>query len=118
MKGSSFGAIYDAFDGFERQMEDALDGIFNEDVTPGITDVAVSVTQLFQSIIGCDNTRIFMDNKKRKSGLSFVDKNVIAEPLGRWTVSSIQDITLESNAHNTTALRPLFIIQHVFALRT
>ncbi len=25
MKGSSFGAIYDAFDGFERQMEDALE---------------------------------------------------------------------------------------------
>jgi hypothetical protein len=59
MIGSSFGAIYDAFDGFERQMEDAFDGIFNEDVTPGITAVAASVTQSFQSIIGCDNTRIF-----------------------------------------------------------
>ncbi len=48
MKGSSFGAIYDAFDGFEQQMEDALDGIFNEDVTPGITAVAASVTQSFR----------------------------------------------------------------------
>ncbi len=76
MKGSSFGVIYNAFDGFERQMEDALDGIFNEDVPPGVTAVAASVTQSFQSIIGCDNTRIFMDDKKRKSGLSFVDKNV------------------------------------------
>ncbi len=33
MKGSSFGVIYDAFDGFERQMEDALDGIFNEEMS-------------------------------------------------------------------------------------
>jgi hypothetical protein len=88
MKGSSFGVIYDAFDGFERQMEDALDGIFNEDVTPGITDVAVSVTQSFQSIIGCDNTRIFMDNKKRKLGLLFVDKNVIAEPI--WLLDGFE----------------------------
>jgi hypothetical protein len=55
MKGSSFGAIYDAFDGFERQMEDALDGIFNEDVPPGVTAVAASVTQSFQSIIGLLN---------------------------------------------------------------
>ena len=70
MKGSSFGVIYDAFDGFEWQMEDSLDGIFNEDVPPGVTAVAASVTQSFQSIIGCDNTRIFMDDKKRKSGLS------------------------------------------------
>jgi hypothetical protein len=62
MKGSSFGAIYNSFDGFERQMEDALDGIFNEDVTPDITAVAASMTQLFQLIIGCNNTRIFMDN--------------------------------------------------------
>ncbi len=52
MKGSSFGAIYDTFDGFERQMEDALDSIFNEDVPPGVTAVAASVTQSFQSIIG------------------------------------------------------------------
>jgi hypothetical protein len=51
-------------------MEDALDGIFNEGVPPGVTAVAASVTQSFQSIIGCDNTRIFMDDKKRKSGLS------------------------------------------------
>jgi hypothetical protein len=80
MKSSSFGAIYDAFDGFEQQMEDALDGIFNEDVPPSVTAVAASVTQSFQSIIGCINTRIFMDNKKRKSGLSFDNKNVIAEP--------------------------------------
>ncbi len=66
MKGSSFGVIYDAFDGFERQMEDALDGIFNEDVPPGVTAVAASVTQLFQSIIGCDNTRIFNRQKSLK----------------------------------------------------
>jgi hypothetical protein len=52
MKGSSFGVIYDAFDGFERQMEDALDGIFDEDEDPGVADVAASATQLFQSIIG------------------------------------------------------------------
>ncbi len=53
MKGSSFGVICDAFDGFERQMEDALDGIFDEDVPPSVTDVAASVTQLYQLIIGC-----------------------------------------------------------------
>jgi hypothetical protein len=88
MKGSSFGVIYDAFDGFERQMEDALDGNFNEDVPPGVTAVAASVTQSFQSIIGCDNTRIFMDDKKRKSGLSFVDKNVIAEPT--WSLDGFE----------------------------
>jgi hypothetical protein len=76
MKGSSFGVIYDAFDRFERQVEDALDGIFNEDVPSVVTAVASSMTQLFQSIIGCDNTCIFMDDKKRKSGLLFVDKNV------------------------------------------
>ena len=29
MKGSSFGVICDAFDGFARQMEDALDGILS-----------------------------------------------------------------------------------------
>ena len=56
-------------------MEDALDDIFDEDVT-----VAASVTQSYQLIIGCDNTRIFMDDKKRKPGLSFDDKNVNAEP--------------------------------------
>jgi hypothetical protein len=66
MKGSSFGVVYDAFDGFERQMEDALDGIFYEDEDPGVTDVAASATQSFQSIIGCDITCIFMDDKKRK----------------------------------------------------
>jgi hypothetical protein len=60
MKGISCGVIYDAFDGFERQMEDALDGIFDEDVPPSVTAVAASVTQSYQSIIGCDNTRIFM----------------------------------------------------------
>jgi hypothetical protein len=66
MKGSSFGVIYHAFDGFERQMEDAFDGIFNEDVPPGVTAVAASVTQLFQLIIGCDNTRIFNPPKLLK----------------------------------------------------
>ena len=70
MKGSSFGVIYDTFDG----------GIFDEDVPPSVTDVATSVTQLYQSIIGCGNTRIFMDDKKRKVGLLFNDKNFIAEP--------------------------------------
>jgi hypothetical protein len=66
MKDSSFGVIYNAFDGFERQMEDALDGIFNEDVPPGVTAVAASVTQLFQSIIGCDNTCIINRQKLLK----------------------------------------------------
>ncbi len=66
MKGSSFGVIYDAFDGFERQMEDSLDGIFNEDVPPGVTAVAASVTQFFQSIIGCNNTCIINRQKLLK----------------------------------------------------
>ena len=78
MKGISCGVIYDAFDGFERQMEDALDGIFDEDVPPSVTAVAANVTQLYQLIIGCNYTCIFMDDKKRKPGLSFIDKNVIA----------------------------------------
>jgi len=52
MKGSSFGVIYDAFDGFERKMEDALGGIFDGDVPPTVTAVAASVTQPYQSIIG------------------------------------------------------------------
>jgi hypothetical protein len=69
MKGSSFGVIYDAFDG----------GIFDEDVPPSVTAVATSVTQLYQLIIGCNSTCIFMDDKKRKSGLLFNDKNVIVE---------------------------------------
>ena len=77
MKGISCGVIYDAFDGFERQMEDALDGIFDEDVPPSVTAVAASVTQSYQSIIGCDNTHIFMDDKKRKPGLSFVEKMLL-----------------------------------------
>jgi hypothetical protein len=47
-------------------MEDALDGIFNEEVPPGVTAVAASVTQSFQSIIGCDNTRIFNRQKSLK----------------------------------------------------
>jgi hypothetical protein len=69
MKGSGFGVIYNAFDGFERQMEDALDDIFNEDVPPSVTAVAASVTQSFQSIIGCDNTPIFMDDESSASCL-------------------------------------------------
>lgn len=69
-------------------MEDALDGIFDEDVPPSVTAVAASVTQSYQSIIGCDNTRIFMDDKKRKPGLSFDDKNVIAEPT--WSLDGFE----------------------------
>jgi len=41
-------------------MEDALDGIFDENVA-----VASSMTQSFQLIIECDTTRIFMDDKKK-----------------------------------------------------
>ena len=70
MKGSSFGVIYNAFDSFERQMENALDGIFDE-------YVADSVAQSYQLIIGCNNTCIFMDDKKRKLGLSFVEKMLL-----------------------------------------
>jgi hypothetical protein len=80
--------IYDAFDGFEQQMEDALDGIFDKDVPPSVTAVAASLTQSYQSIIGCDNTRIFMDDKKRKLGLSFIDKNVIVEPT--WSLDGFE----------------------------
>jgi hypothetical protein len=69
-------------------MEDALDGIFDEDVPPGVTAVAASMTQSFQSIIGCDNTHIFKDDKKRKSGLSFVNKNVLAEPT--WSLDGFE----------------------------
>ncbi len=92
MKGSSFGVIYNAFEGFERHMEDALDSIFDEDVPPSVTAVAASVTQSYQSIIGCDNTRIFMDDKKRKPGLSFDDKNVIAEPT--WSLDGFEHTRL------------------------
>jgi hypothetical protein len=50
--------IYDDFDGFERQMEDALVGIFDKDVPPSVTAVAASVTQSsttspVQAIIHC-----------------------------------------------------------------
>ena len=69
-------------------MEDALDGIFDKDVPPSVTAVAASVTQSYQLIIGCDNTRIFMDDKKRKPGLSFIDKNVIAEPT--WSLDGFE----------------------------
>ena len=64
-------------------MEDALDDIFDEDVA-----VAASVTQSYQSIIGCNNTCIFMDDKKRKPGLSFDDKNVNAEPT--WSLDGFE----------------------------
>jgi len=73
MDGSSFGGISDAFDSFERQMEEGLADIFDEDATPSVV-VAASTTQSFQSIIGCDLTRIFMDGTKKKlkkTGLSF-----------------------------------------------
>ena len=61
---------YDAFGSFERQMEEGLADIFDED-DPPIVAVAASA-----SIIGCDLTRIFMDDtkKKKKTGLSFDDK--------------------------------------------
>ena len=61
MDGSSFGGIYDAFGSFERQMEEGLADI-NEDDPPSVA-VAASATQSFQSIIGCDFTRIFMDRR-------------------------------------------------------
>ena len=88
MDGSSFGGIYDAFGSFERQMEEGLADIFDEDATPSVV-VAASTTQSFQSIIGCDLTRIFMDDTKKKpkkTGLSFADKNAIAVP--RWSLDS------------------------------
>ena len=90
MDGSSFGGIYDAFDSFERQMEEGLADI-DEDDPPSVA-VAASATQSFQSIIGCDLTRIFMDDTKKKkpkkTGLSFDDKNAIAVP--RWSLDSFQ----------------------------
>ena len=72
MDSSSFGGIYDAFGSFERQMEEGLANI-NEDDPPSVA-VAASATQSFQSIIGCDLTRIFMDDTKKKpkkTGFSF-----------------------------------------------
>ena len=56
MDGISFGGIYDAFDSFERQMEEGRADIFNEDDPPSVA-VAASATQSFGSIIGCDLTR-------------------------------------------------------------
>ena len=82
MDGISFGGIYDAFDSFERQMEEGLANILDEDDPPSVA-VAASATQSFQSIIGCDLTRIFMDDTKKKpkkTGLSFDNKNAIAAP--------------------------------------
>ena len=52
MDGISFGGIYDAFDSFERQMEEGLADIFDEDDSPSVA-VAASATQSFRSIIGC-----------------------------------------------------------------
>ena len=90
MDDSSFGGIYDAFDSFEWQMEEGLADI-NEDDPPSVA-VAASATQSFQSIIGCDFTRIFLDNTKKKkpkkTGLSFDDKNAIAVP--RWSLDRFQ----------------------------
>ena len=86
MDGSSFGGIYDAFGSFERQMEEGLADIFDEDDPPSVA-VAASATQSFQSIIGCDFTRIFMDDTKKKkpkkTGLSFDTSTVssIRSPL-------------------------------------
>ena len=94
MDGISFGGIYDAFDSFERQMEEGLADIFDEDDPPSVA-VAASATQSFQSIIGCNLTRIFMDDTKKKkpknTGLSFNDKNAIAVP--RWSLDSFQYTT-------------------------
>ena len=90
MDGISFGGIYDAFDSFERQMEEGLADIFDEDDPPSVA-VAASATQSFGSIIGCDLTRIFVDDTKKKpkkTGLSFEDKNAIAEP--SWSLNSFQ----------------------------
>ena len=90
MDGISFGGIYDAFDSFERQMEEGLANILDEDDPPSVA-VAASATQSFQPIIGCDLTCIFMDDTKKKpkkTGLSFDDKNAIAVP--RWSLDSFQ----------------------------
>ena len=46
MDGISFGGIYDAFDSFERQMEEGLADIFDEDDPPSVA-VAASATQSF-----------------------------------------------------------------------
>ena len=78
MDGISFGGIYDAFDSFERQMEEGLADIFDEDDPPSVA-VAASATQSFGSIIGCDLTRIFMDDmekKPKKIGLSFESRRM------------------------------------------
>ena len=83
-------------------MEDALDGIFDEDVPPSVTAVAASVTQLYQLIIGCDNTRIFMDDKGNRVFCSLT-KMLFRNQLGRWMGLSIRDITFESNVHDITA---------------
>ena len=85
MDGNSFEGIYDAFDSFERQMEEGLADIFDEDDPPSVA-VAASATQSFQSIIGCDLTRIFMDDTKKKpkkTGLSFDTGFRISGPFWR-----------------------------------
>ncbi len=46
MDGISFGGIYDAFDSFERQMEEGLANIMDEDDPPSVA-VAASATQYF-----------------------------------------------------------------------
>ena len=112
MKGSSFGCIYDTFNGFEGTMEGALDSIFDGDIPPGNTAVAAKVNVVlppdlpfanptgFQSIIGCDLTRIFVDNdKKRKAnpGLSFADKNAIANPI--WLLDGFEHTNTTLKAH-------------------
>ena len=58
-------------------------------LTASVTAVAANVTQLYQLIIGCDYTCIFMDDKKRKPGFSFIDKNVIAEPT-TWSLDGFE----------------------------
>jgi hypothetical protein len=49
MDGISFRGIYDAFDSFERQMEEGLADILDEDAPPSVA-VAASATQSFQSL--------------------------------------------------------------------
>ena len=53
-------------------------GLHDEDDPPSVA-VAASATQSFGSIIGCDLTRIFMDDTKKKPkkiGLSFESRRM------------------------------------------
>jgi hypothetical protein len=99
------GASKTLFDSFELQMEEGLANILDEDDPPSVA-VAASATQSFQSIIGCDLTRIFMDDtekKPKKAGLSLDDKNAIAVP--SWSLDSFQYTrrNIGKTHENTTA---------------